>query len=71
MAIDRNTPKGTRIEIPVHYDMWMRGARQGEVRGYRNGKDGRSAYLMVRMDRPQVRRCVKLWRGDWEYAKLA
>lgn len=67
--IDRNTPKGTRIEIPVHYDMWMRGARFGEIRGYRQSKPGISAYLLVKMDHPQIRRCLKLWAIDWAYAR--
>jgi len=57
---------GKRIEIPVHYDMWMRGARFGEVT--RIGKD--AAFVYVKMDHPQARRRVKLWRIDYEYAKL-
>lgn len=28
---------GKRIEIPVHYDMWMRGARFGQVTAIRQG----------------------------------
>jgi hypothetical protein len=61
---------GKRVEIPVHYDLWMRGARMGTVTQYRNGKDGQSDCLLVKMDHPQVRRRVKLWRPDWEYAKF-
>lgn len=67
--ITQKTAKGTRIEIPVHYDMWMRGARFGEVRGFRHGKPGQSDYLLIRMDNPRIRRCLKLWRIDWEYAR--
>lgn len=61
--------KGQRLEIPVHYDAWMRGARFGEVRGFRRGTAGQSDYLLVRMDHPGLRRCLKLWRPDWPYAK--
>jgi hypothetical protein len=57
---------GKRIEIPVHYDMWMRGARFGQVT--RIGKDG--AFVYVKMDHPQVRRRLKLWRIDYDYAKI-
>lgn len=61
---------GKRVEIPVHYDMWMRGAKSGTVVGRRQGKDGRSAYLQVRMDHPQVRRCVKVWAIDAKYMRV-
>jgi hypothetical protein len=61
---------GKRVEIPVHYDMWMRGARHGVITAYRNGRDGCSAYLMVKMDHPRVTKRLKLWHGDWEHAKL-
>lgn len=60
---------GCRIEIPVHYDRWMQGARFGKVTGYRNGKPGQSDYLLVKMEHPQVKRCVKVWRRDWPYVK--
>lgn len=71
MALTQTTARGTRVEIPVHYDAWMCGARFGEVRGFRRGKPGQSDYLLVRMDHPQMqRRCLKLWRIDWDYAKL-
>lgn len=61
---------GRRVEIPVHYDLWMRGARFGEVVGRRQGKEGRSAYLQVRMDHPQVRRCAKIWAIDADYLRV-
>lgn len=57
---------GKRIEIPVHYDMWMRGARFGTVT--RVGKDG--AFVYVRMEHAQVKRSLKLWRIDYDYAKI-
>ena len=68
---DTNRPPiGARIEIPVHYDMWMRGARFGTVTAYRNGKPGLSACVLVRMDHPQVRRSLKVWAPDWDYVKV-
>lgn len=71
---DKNTdhrPKiGSRIEIPVHYDLWMRGAQTGQVTGFRHGKAGQSDYVLVRMDHPQVRNLLKLWKPDWPYAKV-
>ena len=60
---------GKRLEIPVHYDMWMRGACFGVVTGFRHGGAGQSDYLMVKLDHPQARRRLKLWRLDWAYAK--
>ena len=61
---------GKRIEIPVHYDMWMRGARFGEITAFRHGKDGYSDYFMVKLDHPQAHRRLKLWRIDWDYSKV-
>ncbi len=61
---------GKRVEIPVHYDLWMRGARFGTITGRRKGKPGLSACLLVKMDHPQVRRSVKLWSLDVDYAKV-
>lgn len=60
---------GKRIEIPVHYDLWMRGARFGTVTGFRNGAPGKSAYVLVRMDHPQVKRSLKVWALDWAYVR--
>lgn len=59
---------GQRIEIPVHYDLWMQGARTGVITSVRNGHVGTSYYL-VKMDPPQVKRRLKLWRPDWDYTK--
>lgn len=61
---------GRRIEIPVHYDLWMRGARFGTVTQFRAGYNGQSDYVLVKMDHPQVKRRLKLWRHDWDYAKI-
>lgn len=61
-------PIGARIEIPVHYDMWMRGAKFGTVTQYRE-PTSRSAFVYVRMDHPSIKRRLKLWALDWEYIK--
>ena len=54
---------GKRVQIPVHYDLWMRGARFGVVTSA--GKDG--AFVRVKMDHPQVKRLLKVWRIDLDY----
>mgnify|MGYP003491833802 FL=1 len=61
---------GKRIEIPVHYDAWMRGARFGTITQFRFGDVGRSSFFYVKLDHPQIKRRLKLWRLDWAYAKL-
>lgn len=61
---------GRRVEIPVHFDVWMQGARFGTVTGWRKGKSGVSAYVLVKMDHPAIKRRVKVWRLDWEYLRL-
>lgn len=45
-----------RVEIPVHYDLWMRGARYGTV-------------VSSNKDFIKVRRLVKIPRADFEYLK--
>lgn len=61
---------GKRVEIPVHYDMWMRGARTGVITSVGKGKPGTSAFVRVKMDHPQVRRRVRVWAIDWDYMKF-
>lgn len=61
--------RGQRVEIPVHYDMWMRGARFGVVRSFHRGEPGISAYVKVKLDHPQARKQLKVWRLDWPYMK--
>ena len=50
----------TRIEIPVHYDLWMRGARFGTI-----SKIGRKHYH-IKMDHPEVRCVVKIPHNELE-----
>jgi hypothetical protein len=50
--------------------MWMRGARFGTVTSFRYGKDGTSDSLLVKMDHPQVKRRLRVWKTDWPYLKL-
>jgi hypothetical protein len=60
---------GRRIEIPVYYDYWMRGARFGVVTSFRSDTAGRSAFIRVKLDdAPRVR--LKVWAMDWESCKL-
>jgi hypothetical protein len=56
---------GKRVEIPVHFDLWMRGARTGTVCWVWN--DGS---LAVRMDHRQVRRRLKVPYDDVQYMKV-
>jgi hypothetical protein len=70
MCLNLQTAIGQRIEIPVHYDLWMRGARFGTIRAFRNGKPGTSDYVLVRLEHPGVKKLLKLWRPDWDYTKL-
>lgn len=64
--MDRPFKKGDRIELPAHYDLWMRGARYGTVAALRLGK---FPHYLVKADHPHVKRLVKLWRVDWDYAR--
>lgn len=59
---------GKRVEIPVHYNAWARGARFGEVLKVVKDRPGISDYLVVKLDK-QVKP-IKLWRIDWLYTKL-
>jgi hypothetical protein len=54
---------GRRVEIPVHFDLWMRGARFGVVTSF--GRDAK--YVLVKMDHPQVKRQVRVARVDFDY----
>jgi hypothetical protein len=56
---------GTRVEIPVGFDLWIRGARFGTIK--RITPDG---YWMVKMDNPQVRRLVCINHFDQNYTKI-
>ena len=68
--IDRSGLVGHRVEIPAHYDLWMRGARFGLVTAFRRGRIGLSHYVLVQMDHPQVRRAIKLQESEWDYLKI-
>jgi hypothetical protein len=48
----------------------MRGARFGTITAYRRGIHGLSDHYLVKMDHPQVKQRLKLWRVDWDYAKV-
>lgn len=70
MTTDHKPLIGRRVEIPVHFDLWMRGARFGVVTGFRHGKPGYSDVLLVKMDHPQVKRCARIPRMDWDYCRF-
>ena len=57
--------RGMRIEIPVHYDWWMRGARYGVVTSI--GKDSELAY--IKLDAVPTTHRARIWRIDWENCK--
>lgn len=59
--------RGQRVSIPVHYDLWMRGATTGTVRSFHAGEPGQSAYVKVKLDHAGVKRQLKVWRLDWTY----
>jgi hypothetical protein len=59
---------GARVQIPTHYDAWMRGARYGVVTSYGPGAVGRSAFVRVQLDRLPNKR-LKVWRMDWNYIR--
>jgi hypothetical protein len=65
-----NLHVGQRIELPVHYDAWMQGARTGVITSIRRNRPGLSDCAYVKMDHPGVGGRVKLWRLDWSYCKL-
>lgn len=64
--------KGDRVQVPVHSDLWMRGARFGTVtRVYRYWRDGLGApgsfdrvLVAVRMDHPSVKRLGRFLASD-------
>ena len=55
-----------RIEIPIHFDMWMRGARYGWVTSINR----RGRYIRVKMDHPHVSRRVHIPFMDLAYIKV-
>lgn len=59
----KNHRVGHRVEIPPHYDLWMRGARFGVVVST-NSEHG---LTKVRMDHPQVRRLVTVHTSDLKF----
>jgi hypothetical protein len=62
-----NVPAGNRVEIGPHYDLWMRGARYGLVKRWRNiptpNGEIRLQWQLL-MDHPQVRGLVTVWADD-------
>ena len=66
---------GDRIELPAHYDYWMRGARFGTVVKFKKAFSPRpsdQAYdrFLIKMDNPRIKRLVTLPSYDWEFARI-
>lgn len=59
---------GKRVEIPTHYDLWIRGARFGTVCGARYNAEGR--YLLIRIDHYAVKTLLKVPAKDWSLLKV-
>jgi hypothetical protein len=63
---------GRRVEIPVHFDLWMRGARFGRISAVTSvpprGTDDRAVY--VRMDNKRVRKLVRVPAVAFEYMRF-
>ena len=57
---------GMRLEIPVHFDLWMQGARFGKVTSA--AKDG--SEILVKMDHPQVKNRVKIREADFDNCRF-
>jgi hypothetical protein len=53
---------GKRVEIPPHYDLWMRGARYGTYMGLNRHMSRVRGFAIgrVRMDHPQVKKLVNI-----------
>lgn len=54
----------TRIKIPAHFDLWMRGARYGTVI-----RVDKNSVWHVKIDHPQVKRIVKIGPHDQDYCR--
>ena len=66
MAKHKVAPLGaTHVEIPVHYDLWMQGARTGWISD--TSKDGT---WLVQMDHHQVKRLVRIPPADQPFCKV-
>ena len=48
-----------RVEIAPHYDLWMQGAKYGQIKDF----DG-EGNAWVKMDHPAVRKLVKIPNKD-------
>lgn len=59
---------GKRIEIPVHYDHWMQGAKYGLVKQLTSNSAGRF-FFVVQMDNTNAGK-VYVWQDSWDYIKV-
>lgn len=58
-----NAPIGSRVQISPSFDLWVRGARYGTIKGAELDKHGREI-VIVRMDHPQVRKLQRFFPVD-------
>ena len=63
---------GRRVEIPAHYDVWMRGARYGVISCVTALSDRRTKTrsVYVRMDNTRVRKRVRVPSTDFEHLRF-
>lgn len=57
---------GKKLEIPVHFDLWMQGARFGTVTSA--ARDG--SQVLVKMDHPQVKRRIAIREADFDNCRF-
>lgn len=57
---------GKKLEIPAHFDLWMRGARFGTVTSA--ARDG--SQVLVKMDHPRVKRRIAIREADFDNCRF-
>lgn len=61
---------GKRVEIPVHYNAWARGARFGRVTRYGRPPGASSNCVWIKLDHPAYRTRLKVWVIDFAFCKV-
>src|SRR5690349_9048721 len=64
-----NFKPGMRVQLKPHTDLWMQGARYGEIRF--DGSKPRVGYYRVKMDSPKVRTLQSFAADDIEPSDIA
>ncbi len=55
---------GSRVEIPVHYDLWMQGAKFGVVKRIRDG------IIYIKMNHWQLKKQIQIPIEDEQYFRI-